>query len=299
MILSALPGIVIPAIAMVVIVGAMSVIFISVAAYFSKSIKDGGDDKDVTAALRKKYDKYLLTHPDFSGYEKFLGLKSKRQRVLGVISNIFYITVIVLSVCLGAAAVFFRSRDGQFFIGDTAYMNVITDSMERKNPKNTYYKYLLEHPELENDMGQIPQNTLVSIKKTDSYELYDIVAYVYRGTTYIHRIVEIDENGLITTMGDSNPASLYFERKMPAERLIGVYGGFKSEFLGYTLTFCKSDIGIVTLVGLVIFLFVADIARSQISNATKARTLIIARELDSPEATEKKENCTELSDETK
>lgn len=274
---------------MVIIVGGISAAFIAYGKLNAKAIKEGNEDSALTSALKKKKEKSGFN----AGYKEFLQYKSKKQKIFNAINTSVYVLITVLSLAIAVFAVVTRSKEGQFFVGDRAYVTIATGSMSRQNEKNPYYSYLLSHPEIENDMGQIPVNTLVEIKRGEGeYKLYDIVAFNYNGVTYLHRIVAITENGY-TTMGDSNSSSLSFERNMPKDMIIGVYEGSQNLFLGLSLTFLKSDIGIITLVALVTVLFMTSIAKTLISNAAEERTALIAQSLDAQEkasATGSKEN---------
>lgn len=260
--------------AMVLIVGGISAAFIVYAKLSAKAIAEGREDMDLTSSLKKKKAKSGFE----GGYKEFLRQRRKKEKLLNALATAAYMLITVISLGVAVFAVLTRTRDGQFFIGDRAYVTIATGSMSLQNEKNPYYLYLKEHPEIENDMGQIPVNTLVEIRRADEYGLYDIVAFNYNGVTYMHRIVEITENGY-TTMGDSNSVSLSFEKNMPKEMIVGVYGG-QNMFFGLTLTFLKSDIGIITLAAIVAVLFMTSIAKSIIADAEKARTSLLAESLD-------------------
>lgn len=276
------PSVIILFAVMLLVVGLISAAFILYGRYCAKAIKEGKDDKELTAILKKKYKKAQNSASQAcDGYVEFLNLKSKKRKVLSVLSSVFYITVTVLSVLVAVFAVYSRARDGQFFLGNRAYVIIATGSMSQRNEQNPYFSYLSEHPEVPDDMGQIPVSAFVEIKRGDgNYKLYDVVAFTYNGITYLHRIIRISDDGLYTTMGDSNNSSLPFERNMSPDMIIGVYSGKQSLALGKTLTFLKSNIGIITLAAIIAFLFMASIAKTYVTNASAERTRIIAENLD-------------------
>ena len=272
------PSVIILIAVMIVVVGLISAAFIVLGRYFAKTIKAGRDDKELTVTLKKKFKK---ARQNCNGYVEFLNLKSKKQKTLSVISSVFYITVTVIAVLVAALAVYSRAREGQFFLGNRAYVIIATGSMSQRNEQNPYFRYLAEHPEVTDDMGQIPVSAFVEIKRGNgNYNLYDVVAFEHRGVTYVHRIIPISEDGLYTTMGDSNNSSLPFEKNMPASMIIGVYSGKQNITLGKILTFLKSNIGIITLAALIAFLFMASIAKTYVTNASAERTRTIAENLD-------------------
>lgn len=51
---------------------------------------------------------------------------------------------------------------------------------------------------------ELSVNDLVIIKKTNDYQLEDIVAFDAGDKIVVHRIIKIEDNGLITTKGDAN-----------------------------------------------------------------------------------------------
>ena len=65
---------------------------------------------------------------------------------------------------------------------DMALAVILTDSMEK----------------------ELSVNDLVIIKKTNDYNINDIVAFDAGDKIVVHRIVRIDDDGLITTKGDAN-----------------------------------------------------------------------------------------------
>ena len=92
--------------------------------------------------------------------------------------------------------------------------------------------------------------SLDAYKSQDQIHLYDIVAYKHDDLIIVHRVIAINNNSKsysLTLMGDANNASLPYERELKEEDIIGVYNGFKSEALGYTISFLQSYMGIITI----------------------------------------------------
>ena len=58
--------------------------------------------------------------------------------------------------------------------------------------------------------------------------------------------------------------------------MIGKYNGYQNYGLGVTLTYIKSNIGIIAILGAAIFLFLATYAEEMINNEYKTRLLLLA-----------------------
>lgn len=76
--------------------------------------------------------------------------------------------------------------------------------------------------------------------------------------------------------GDSNPSSLSYEKELTFDDFIGKYNGYQNYGLGVTLTYIKSNIGIIAILGAAIFLFLATYAEEMINNEYKTRLLLLA-----------------------
>ena len=248
--------------------------------YKKKQIKYGFEDKElndeITSTLYKinkknlSRNENLITYKDVIAREK--SITSKLHIVMDVVSGV----IIAFLLAIFITGLTYRINNDNLFIGNTTYMTILTSSMEEKNEDNDY---LLTY-----DLNdQITQYSLIGIDKInseDDIELYDILAYKHDDIFIVHRVVEIKENDKGETIyrlqGDSNPFSLNYEKELTFDDFIGKYNGYQNYGLGVTLTYIKSNIGIIAILGAAIFLFLATYAEEMINNEYKTRLLLLA-----------------------
>ncbi len=198
--------------------------------------------------------------------------EEKVDKRLHVILGIFSSIIIAILIVIFSIGLCYRINNDNLFIGNTTYMVIMTSSMEEKNEKNEY----LEEFDLNN---QINQYALIGISKIDSEEdikLYDIVAYKYQDMVIVHRVIEInkDEDANKTfyvLRGDSNASSLVYEQNLEFKDIVGKYNGYQSYGCGVALTYIKSEIGFIALIGAALFLLLATFAECNIDKAYKKR----------------------------
>ena len=248
--------------------------------YKKKQIKYGFEDKElndeITATLYKTNKKNISKNKDLVTYKDVIlnekNITSKLHIIMDVVSGV----VIAFLLAIFITGLTYRINNDNLFIGNTTYMTILTSSMEEKNEDNDY---LLTY-----DLNdQITQYSLIGIDKInskDDIELYDILAYKHDDIVIVHRVVEIKENDKGETIyrlqGDSNPSSLSYEKELTFDDFIGKYNGYQNYGLGVTLTYIKSNIGIIAILGAAIFLFLATYAEEMINNEYKTRLLLLA-----------------------
>lgn len=278
-------GVIALVISILVILGLVIVfcfLFFLYSFYKKKQIKYGFEDKElndeITSTLYKtnkknlSRNKNLITYKDVIVREK--SITSKLHIVMDVVSGV----IIAFLLAIFITGLTYRINNDNLFIGNTTYMTILTSSMEEKNEDNDY---LLTY-----DLNdQITQYSLIGIDKInseDDIELYDILAYKHDDIVIVHRVVEIKENDKGETIyrlqGDSNPSSLNYEKELMFDDFIGKYNGYQNYGLGVTLTYIKSNIGIIAILGAAIFLFLATYAEEMINNEYKTRLLLLADE---------------------
>lgn len=278
-------GVIALVISILVILGLVIVfcfLFFLYSFYKKKQIKYGFEDKElndeITSTLYKTNKKNLsrnenlITYKDVIAREK--SITSKLHIVMDVVSGV----IIAFLLAIFITGLTYRINNDNLFIGNTTYMTILTSSMEEKNEDNDY---LLTY-----DLNdQITQYSLIGIDKINSehdIELYDILAYKHDDIVIVHRVVEIKENDKGETIyrlqGDSNPSSLNYEKELMFDDFIGKYNGYQNYGLGVTLTYIKSNIGIIAILGAAIFLFLATYAEEMINNEYKTRLLLLADE---------------------
>lgn len=278
-------GVIALVISILVILGLVIVfcfLFFLYSFYKKKQIKYGFEDKElndeITSTLYKinkknlSRNENLITYKDVIAREK--SITSKLHIVMDVVSGV----IIAFLLAIFITGLTYRINNDNLFIGNTTYMTILTSSMEEKNEDNDY---LLTY-----DLNdQITQYSLIGIDKIISehdIELYDILAYKHDDIVIVHRVVEIKENDKGETIyrlqGDSNPSSLNYEKELMFDDFIGKYNGYQNYGLGVTLTYIKSNIGIIAILGAAIFLFLATYAEEMINNEYKTRLLLLADE---------------------
>ena len=276
-------GVIALVISILVILGLVIVfcfLFFLYSFYKKKQIKYGFEDKElndeITSTLYKinkknlSKNENLITYKDVIAREK--SITSKLHIVMDVVSGV----IIAFLLAIFITGLTYRINNDNLFIGNTTYMTILTSSMEEKNEDNDY---LLTY-----DLNdQITQYSLIGIDKInseDDIELYDILAYKHDDIVIVHRVVEIKENDKGETIyrlqGDSNPSSLSYEKELTFDDFIGKYNGYQNYGLGVTLTYIKSNIGIIAILGAAIFLFLATYAEEMINNEYKTRLLLLA-----------------------
>lgn len=241
----------------------------------SKGIDFGVEDKQIKTELSAK----LKKRGRDAGYTQMLADGKKRERIIRIVTDV---ALLVLAAFVGALTIFsfvLRGKGEQIYFGDTAYLTVLTSSMQEKNANNAYLK--------ENDDGvRIHQYALIGIDKVDSADLKagDIIAFKYEGNTiYVHRIVSVREVGgerYFTTMGDANDVSSPNETNISADRIAGVFNGYHKGYLGVLLIYMRSDIGMVALIFVFLLLAVIDAAEWFITRSYEKRQQALAAEMD-------------------
>lgn len=241
----------------------------------AKSIAFGAEDGRIRSDLIKLRDKCGQGVDCSRAIER----SKKKERVFRIITDALLILFIVIVGGMAIFAFVLRSRGEQVYLGDTAYLTVVTGSMESKNQNNAYLK---EH----DDGVRISRGALIGIKKANAADLKegDIIAFKYDSENiFVHRIVSIRESDgrrLFTTMGDGNDSSAIQETDITPDRIVGVYDGFQSEFLGAFLIYIRSDIGIVALVFVLFLLVVVDLSEYFVTRAYEKRRKTVADKLD-------------------
>lgn len=248
--------------------------------YKKKQIKYGFEDKElndeITATLYKANNKNLRKNKPLTTYKEVILNEKDTTSKLHIFMNILSGVVIAFLSIIFITGLTYRINNDNLFIGNTTYMTILTSSMEEKHEDNDY---LLTY-DLNN---QITQYSLIGIDKLNSEEdikLYDILAYKHEDIVIVHRVVEINVNDKGETIyrlqGDSNRASLSYEKELTFDDFIGKYNGYQNYGLGVFLTYIKSNIGIIAILGAAIFLFLATFAEDMINNEYKIRLMLLA-----------------------
>lgn len=244
----------------------------------TNAIKFGAEDEKLSGELRTDFKKCKQ-----DSYAQMLSARKKKERIIKILTDVLFIIVILAVGALTIFSLVLRTKGEQVFLGDTAYLTVLTPSMEDKNDDNAFLK--------DNDDGvRIQQYALIGVDKVDPADLKtgDIIAFNYdENSVFVHRIIEIKESDgkrLFTTMGDNNSISAANETNISEDRIVGVFNGFHSAHLGVLLIYMRSDIGLVGLIFTFLLLAVIDSTSAIITRATEKRQQQLAGEIDSKDA---------------
>lgn len=267
----------------IVVVICMAISFAALFYLYGRTKSKGIDYGVEDVALKKQLADRLKKRKETTAYTQMLTDERKKERVIRIVTDIILALLLVFVGGLTIFSFVLRGKGEQVYFGDTAYLTVLTSSMQTKNEDNPYLK--------ENDDGvRIHQYALIGVDKADPANLKegDIIAFRYEGDTiYVHRIVTVREsNGerLFTTMGDANSVSSARETDITADRIVGVFNGYHKGYLGVLLIYMRSDIGIVALVFAFLLLAVIDSAEIIITRSYEKRQTALATQMDSVEA---------------
>ena len=235
-----------------------------------KLIQYGDSDDEILKSLTKEYKKYNKKERR----ESFLDTikdKNKHSILYTVTLNIVIGLFSVLCIGLIVIGLYFRLNNQQVFINDTTLLVVETGSMSVKEEHNTYLT--------ENNLNnQIKARSLINIKKTNDYQIYDICAFNTKDGVVVHRIIDIkEENGkkLYTFRGDANRYSINFEIGVAETDIIGEFNGFASPLLGTTILFMQSGIGMISILVSLIIYALYTIYYDQSTKAYEERTVLV------------------------
>ena len=152
---------------------------------------------------------------------------------------------------------------------------IATGSMSEKNEENDY---LFEN-HLDN---QIQVNDLIFLDKVtslDEVKLYDIICYENdENLRIVHRVVEVNENYLITR-GDANNADDNIQIRL--DDIVGKYNGIKIPGIGSFTFFLSSDYGISTISFILLLSIVYYFVKSSIEKVEDKRITYLKEEIKS------------------
>ena len=200
----------------------------------------------------------------------------KKRKALTVIGDIVYGVFVLILLVLAAFGILCAScNDGVTFIGDKAILVVVTGSMEKKNPARQ---------DLDGYDNQIEQFSMITLCRTDitAVEKGDVIAfYDHENNVIVHRVVSVNDDCTLTTMGDANTTSNpSYEFSIGEDRLIGIWTGYQSFGLGITVTYLRSTLGMVALFGTGVFLLIYCVAEDSLERTWVRRLEARASYLD-------------------
>ena len=225
----------------------------------------------VIASMSKQTIKLIECGHEDESVKKYFNSKQKQSCLLnGLFRGVMLVVTIVLVVFSFFCVAFQDTYSDVIALPKV----VLTDSMARKNEKNTY----LTENGLDN---QIQVFDLIFIKKAPAEEqlkLYDVAVYEIDGVQVVHRIVQIRPATATTPseyifQGDS--ISGPDNRIVYYEQIKGVYTGVKVPFIGSFILFMQSTAGYLCALLIVIGLLAAPIVDRRIEKAGEKRFLLL------------------------
>lgn len=256
--------------------GAFSLLFWLYCHNKRRIVELGGEDAELGDYIEKEFVKFRLKKNESALPEEFIAYKRKQSKILRIITDVAYGCVMLVILGIGCFALAFRASGHQLYLGDTAYLAIQTGSMSKKNSGHPKYNELPDN--------QIAQHALIGIRKVEEQELqlYDIIAFRYESTIYVHRIVQIIEakdQRFYVTQGDSNTGSFPFETELVIDQIIGKYNGTQSLGWGIFFTYLESEAGIIAIIFAICLLLVIDFSEVYLSKSYKKRMEYIVHEL--------------------
>ncbi len=193
----------------------------------------------------------------FYGYLK----KRNQNKVVRLSKKVFKIAADTIFAAVFLIVIIFFIFN-YFNITPYKIMVVATNSMAFKNEENRY---------LENINNQFNANDIVIVKKVNNInelKLYDVISYINEdNVNIIHRIIEIDNDSIITR-GDSNNIS---DKPIKFSQVVGVYTNFKIPKLGLIVFFLESYFGVLCIISIYYLLILCSIIFSKINREEKER----------------------------
>lgn len=193
----------------------------------------------------------------FYGYLK----KRNQNKVVRLSKKVFKIAADIIFAAVFLIIIIFFIFN-YFNITPYKIMVVATNSMAFKNEENRY---------LENINNQFNANDIVIVKKVNNInelKLYDVISYINEdNVNIIHRIIEIDNDSIITR-GDSNNAS---DKAISFDQVVGVYTDFKIPKIGLIVFFLESYFGVLCIISIYYLLILCSIIFSKINKEEKER----------------------------
>lgn len=277
-------------VSIIVIIG-LAIVFIIIFILYSikksKHISCGNEDENLKLDIDKKISSLEEKAAkkgekiDKANIKSILLEKKVSDKVVEILIYLFSFVIFGVLIVTFSFALSFKLNNQNFYIFDTTYLAIRTGSMETVNESNTYIQ--------ENNLtNQIETYSLIGIDKVSSdeeIELYDILAYKYKGKTYVHRVIKIftdEETGTTcyTLRGDANSTSLSFETKITLDDIVGKYNGYQNYGLGVAFFYLQSNIGIVAIVSAMLFVIAFDFSEGKIEKAYDKRSEYILEQIE-------------------
>ena len=233
-------------IAIVFILAFIIVAFVMIYRAHRRLVLEKHYDDIVEENIALLYSEYTRKGDTELGFGNYVEKKEKARKRRSILGNVLSGIVAFFALAVIALSIGYRYLEGAVYLGDTAFLVVTSDSMSEKNESND---------DLEWYDDQIPVGAFVTIEKVPSEaEMVPFAIYAYldeEGDIVIHRFIEENEDGTYLFRGDKNSSPLESDVGVERNQIIGRYNGYQNLPLGETISFLKSPIGMIVLVGLI------------------------------------------------
>lgn len=219
-----------------------------------KLIRDGSQDKTIVKR-----------------YKKERGKKKKTGRVERWVGGVFC----ALSLFLFGFALYVRVCEDKASNALPVFRVVYSDSMSRKNERNTY---LFENG-LNNQFQKYDLIITRALPPETELRVYDVVVYELDGKRIIHRIIGIEEPNeyhterLFFLQGDAVDG----RDKAPVaySQMRGVYRGEKIPFVGSFILFLQSPVGYICILGVLVVTVATPLLEKKVEKEERKRLQVL------------------------
>ena len=213
-----------------------------------QEVKEGKDDIDLI-------DLYI---------EEEKNNKSSKKKATRILSKVLSYSLLLIIVGFFGVSLVSRFSNDQILVGDSTLIVIASGSMSKRNEANTY----LDTYNLNNQFDTYDIIGITRYNNQSEVNLYDVVAFKGEDNiTYIHRIIDIKEDGTYITRGDSNAiddnvGGLY-KNSLKYSSIIGKYNETRIRSIGVFIVFLQSNSGIITIISIIYCMLMFDHFRSK------------------------------------
>lgn len=207
--------------------------------------------------------------------------KNKVNKVLSVTGKVFSYLLLIVVLFFFGTSLYSRFSGNNMVFGDTSYIVIATGSMSEKNKYNDYLfdQKLLSEYDLNNQFDAYDVIGVTKYKSQEEIKLYDVIAFKGKDDViYVHRIIEIRDDGTYVTRGDSNARSdngTLYEGYLSYNKIVGKYNSSRVKGIGIFVIFIQSNGGIITIISIVYCMFMFDYYRDKYNESIERRTKFI------------------------
>ena len=190
--------------------------------------------------------------------------KSSKKKATRILSKVLSYSLLLIIVGFFGVSLVSRFSNDQILVGDSTLIVIASGSMSKRNEANTY----LDTYNLNNQFDTYDIIGITRYNNQSEVNLYDVVAFKGEDNiTYIHRIIDIKEDGTYITRGasnaiDDNVGGLY-KNSLKYSSIIGKYNETRIRSIGVFIVFLQSNSGIITIISIIYCMLMFDHFRSK------------------------------------